>query len=70
MMDSDLYFSRKCNMTAGTVKLVGTAADDIYQETSALLSDEDAYRRMAAVTNPYGDGHAVARIISVLMSGT
>lgn len=53
-------------VTAGTVKLVGTAADDIYQETSALLSDEDAYRRMAAATNPYGDGHAVERILSVL----
>ena len=53
-------------VTAGTVKLVGTAANDIYRETAVLLSDEDSYRRMAAATNPYGDGHAVERIVNVL----
>lgn len=53
-------------VTAGTVKLVGTKADDIYREAKILLSDESAYRKMAAATNPYGDGAAVARILEIL----
>lgn len=53
-------------VTAGTVKLVGTNAGDIYREAKKLLLDEVAYRRMAAATNPYGDGKAVERIVEVL----
>jgi UDP-N-acetylglucosamine 2-epimerase (non-hydrolysing) len=53
-------------VTAGTVKLIGTNAEDIYQEASTLLLDESAYRAMAAAVNPYGDGKAVERIVSVL----
>lgn len=53
-------------VTAGTVKLVGTKTDDVYRETKKLLSDEDAYCQMAAAVNPYGDGHAVARILEIL----
>lgn len=53
-------------VTAGTVKLVGTRAEDIYRETQRLLTDETAYRQMAAASNPYGDGHAVERIVTIL----
>lgn len=53
-------------VTAGTVKLVGTERESIEFETSALLSDRSAYERMAAAVNPYGDGQAVDRIISIL----
>jgi UDP-N-acetylglucosamine 2-epimerase (non-hydrolysing) len=53
-------------VTAGTVKLIGTNTDDIYQEASTLLLDESAYRAMAAAVNPYGDGAAVERIMNVL----
>lgn len=53
-------------VTAGTVKLVGTNAEDIYCEAKKLLSDETAYKQMAAATNPYGDGHAVERILEIL----
>ena len=53
-------------VTAGTVKLVGTNADDIYREARRLLSDEAAYKHMAAATNPYGDGKAVERIMEIL----
>lgn len=53
-------------VTAGTVKLVGTKIDDVYRETKKLLSDDSAYRQMAAAVNPYGDGHAVARILEIL----
>lgn len=51
---------------AGTVKLAGVSRDTIYQMTKELLTDEEAYRRMAHAANPYGDGHACERIIKVL----
>ena len=53
---------------AGTVKLVGTNADDIYREASLLLSDKNAYQAMASAVNPYGDGMAVKRIVEVLQA--
>lgn len=53
-------------VTAGTVKLVGTNAEDIYREAKKLLSDETAYKQMAAATNPYGDGLAVNRVVDIL----
>ena len=51
---------------AGTVKLIGTVAEDIYREASKLLLDSNEYYKMAAAVNPYGDGNAVERIIEVL----
>lgn len=57
-------------VTAGTVKLIGTNTEDIYQEASTLLLDESAYRAMATAVNPYGDGAAVARIVEVLTHGS
>ena len=51
---------------AGTVRLVGTDEDRIYAETARLLRDETAYREMAQARNPYGDGQATERILSVL----
>ncbi len=51
---------------AGGAKLVGTDASKIIRETSHLLSDSEAYRKMAAVENPFGDGRAGERIVSIL----
>jgi UDP-N-acetylglucosamine 2-epimerase len=51
---------------AGTVKLAGVSRDTIYQMTKELLTDEEAYGRMARAVNPYGDGHACERIIGIL----
>lgn len=51
---------------AGTVKLVGTEPQVIYDETSKLLLDSAKYAKMAASVNPYGDGNAVSRILAVL----
>jgi len=47
---------------AGTVQLVGTDFARIVEETSRLLTDPAAYRRMATAINPYGDGRAAERI--------
>lgn len=51
---------------AGTVKLIGTDRERIEYETALLLTDADAYGKMAMTMNPYGDGRAVERICSVL----
>lgn len=51
---------------AGTVKLVGTDPDAIVSNTRLLLSDKDAYQKMAKALNPYGDGHAAERIVAAL----
>lgn len=53
-------------VAAGSVKLIGTRAEDIYREARILLSDPTAYRLMATATNPYGDGRAVERIVAIL----
>lgn len=51
---------------AGTLRLVGTEEQDIYEEFTRLLDDEDAYAQMAHASNPYGDGFASRRIADVL----
>lgn len=53
-------------LEAGTVKLVGTNYDQIVSEVSALLDDEVYYDKMSKAVNPYGDGLACGRILSVL----
>ena len=54
-------------VAAGTVKLVGTDMDAVYQEAKRLLADEAEYRRMAESCNPYGDGEAARRIVEALL---
>lgn len=52
---------------AGTLKLVGTEEDMIYQEFSRLLSDKNEYEQMSKASNPYGDGYASKRIADILV---
>ena len=54
-------------VTAGTVKLIGAEYDCIVSESVKLLTDFDAYSKMSRAINPYGDGHAVARIVKELL---
>lgn len=51
---------------AGTLKLVGTSEEVIYEEFTKLLDDEDEYKKMSKACNPYGDGHASERIADIL----
>ena len=51
---------------AGTVALVGTDSDRIFQAATRLLDSADAYEEMARSHNPYGDGHASGRIVELL----
>lgn len=53
-------------IAAGTLKLVGTDEETIYQEFNRLLTDQNSYDAMAHASNPYGDGHACKRIADVL----
>lgn len=55
-------------VTAGTVKLVGTAPDVIAREAEALLDDPMAYAAMSRAHNPYGDGQAAGRIVARLLT--
>lgn len=54
---------------AGTLKLVGTEEETIYNEFSRLLTDKEEYKAMSKASNPYGDGHASERIADVLEFG-
>lgn len=57
-------------LTAGTVKLVGTDHDLIVSEVSRLLDNQAYYDRMSQAVNPYGDGKACCRIVSVLIDNS
>lgn len=52
---------------AGTVKLIGTDRERVYEEAKKLLTDKAEYSRMAESINPYGDGKAAARIIQAIL---
>ena len=53
-------------IAAGTLKLVGTDEEVIYQNFSELLSNKDSYEAMSKASNPYGDGFACKRIADIL----
>ncbi len=54
---------------AGTLKLVGTEEEVIYQSFKELLENKKSYNAMAKANNPYGDGHACERIADILEYG-
>lgn len=54
---------------AGTLKLVGTDEETIYQQFSELLNNKAIYEAMSKSSNPYGDGHASERIADILEFG-
>lgn len=51
---------------AGTLRLVGTDEDNIYNNFKELLENKQSYDNMAHAVNPYGDGHACERIVRIL----
>ena len=51
---------------AGTVRLVGTDSDLIFEEVMGLLTNRRAYERMARAINPYGDGRAARRSVAAI----
>jgi UDP-N-acetylglucosamine 2-epimerase len=53
-------------VAAGTAVLAGTDAGAIFEQVARLLTDDEAYARMARAVNPYGDGRAAQRIREIL----
>lgn len=54
-------------VSAGTVKLIGTAKEDVLLETNLLLDNKEHYKAMSEACNPYGDGLAASRIILTIL---
>lgn len=53
-------------VAAGTLKLVGTSEENIYNMFKLLLINGKEYEKMSKASNPYGDGFACKRIADVL----
>lgn len=53
-------------IAAGTLKLVGTDEETIYQNFKELLENQDSYAKMSQSSNPYGDGFTCKRIVDIL----
>lgn len=53
---------------AGTLKLVGTDTQNVYEETKKLLTDKDAYLKMSRASNPFGDGHTSQKIVAEIIN--
>jgi UDP-N-acetylglucosamine 2-epimerase (non-hydrolysing) len=53
-------------LEAGTLKLVGTAEQPIYDAVMQLLTVPEKYHEMEHAMNPYGDGHASQYIADIL----
>lgn len=54
-------------VSAGTVRLIGTDCQRVYEEARQLLTDAQAYSHMSGSCNPYGDGMAAQRIIQAIL---
>lgn len=54
-------------LEAGVARLIGTGRSRIVEEAARLLRDSDALTALTPRANPYGDGKAAARIVSVLI---
>ena len=53
-------------IAAGTLKLVGTDEETIYNSFKLLLENAEEYDKMSKASNPYGDGFASQRIADSL----
>ena len=53
---------------AGTLKLVGTSEEKIYEEFKTLLNNRTEYLKMSNASNPYGDGTASKQIVEIIRS--
>ena len=54
-------------INAGTLKLVGTDEETVYNEAMNLLVNKEKYEEMSKARNPYGDGFASRYIVDALM---
>lgn len=52
---------------SGTLKLVGTKTEKIYESVKLLMDNEKEYKKMCIADNPFGDGYACNHILKILM---
>ena len=52
---------------AGTLELVGTETEDVYDAAKELLVNSEKYNSMSEAKNPYGDGFASKYIVDAIM---
>lgn len=52
---------------AGTLRLVGTDMDSVYEGAKELLEDKTVYKKMSEAKNPYGDGFASKYIVDAIV---
>jgi UDP-N-acetylglucosamine 2-epimerase (non-hydrolysing) len=51
---------------AGGAKIVGTSKEMIIHEFTRLIEDDEYYKSMSNIRNPYGDGTAAKKIVKIL----
>lgn len=52
---------------AGTLELVGTNEEKVFERARAILTDKALYQKMSTAANPYGDGKASERIVQAIL---
>lgn len=57
---------REEGIEAGTLELVGTKEETIYNSAHELLTNKSLYQKMSRANNPYGDGKASERIVAAI----
>lgn len=55
---------------AGVLRLVGTNPEKILAEAQKMLQDQESYKKIAHASNPYGDGFAAGRIVTIIHVGS
>jgi len=60
------FSERSEAIEAGTVKLVGSSKNKIFEGVADLLENDDNHFSMSRAHNPYGDGTACNKIVNVL----
>lgn len=53
-------------VAAGTLRLVGTETQSVYENIKELFENSDSYEKMSKASNPYGDGKASQRITEAI----
>jgi UDP-N-acetylglucosamine 2-epimerase (non-hydrolysing) len=54
-------------ITAGVAMLVGSDKEKIVTESSRLIEDKEAYKRMSMAQNPFGKGDAAEQIVEQIL---
>lgn len=55
-------------IAAGTARLIGTNAENIFNHAQDLLNNSQTYEKMATAINPFGDGLAAVKIVEIIQN--